>query len=48
MINFNEEIKKFKPALELEDIEDSINSDEVKDLKDLLLFLSEKITRNQG
>ena len=45
MIDFNEEIKKFKPALELEDIEDSINSDEVKDLKDLLLFISEKLSR---
>ena len=40
MINFREELQKFKPVLEIDDIEDSIHSDELQDLLDILNHIS--------
>lgn len=46
MLDFEEELKKFKPSLEIDDIEDVINSNELTDLtdvvKDLLKDLKDK------
>lgn len=36
MINFNEEILKFKPIVEIEDIEDSVINDEIYDIIDII------------
>lgn len=36
MIDFNEELKKFKPMLEAEDVESSIKENEIQDIMDLL------------
>ena len=36
MIDFEEEIKKFKPCLEVEDAEDAIYNDNVPDVTDLI------------
>jgi len=36
MIQFDEEIKKFKPCLEIEDAEEAIYSYETKDIVDIL------------
>ena len=36
MINFEEELKKFKPSLEVEDIEDAVYQEEMTDVMDLL------------
>lgn len=36
MIDFNEELSKFKPILEIEDIEDNIKNEEVLDIIDIL------------
>lgn len=36
MINFEEEIKKFKPCLEVEEAEEAIYAYEAKDLVDIL------------
>lgn len=36
MINFEEELKNYEPSLEVEDIEDSINSKDLTDVTDLL------------
>jgi len=36
MLDFKKEILKYKPILEVEDIENSINSDEIKDMMDIL------------
>ena len=48
MLDFKEELKKYKPVLGMDDVEKAIKSDEVKDLMDLLQYLSTKITeRNQ-
>ncbi|MCL2852599.1 MAG: hypothetical protein FWE20_06155 [Defluviitaleaceae bacterium] len=48
MLDFKEELKKYKPVMGMEDVEKSIKSDEVKDVMDLLQYISTKITeRNQ-
>ena len=36
MINFDEEIKKFQPSLELEDAEDTIYKDDMPDVTDII------------
>lgn len=36
MLDFEEELKKFKPSLEVEDIEDAIYQEEMTDVMDLL------------
>ncbi len=40
MLDFKKEILKYKPILEVEDVESSINSDEIKDMMDILKQLS--------
>lgn len=37
MIDFDEEIKKFKPSLEVEDAEDAIYNNNAPDIADLLM-----------
>ncbi len=37
MINFDEEIKKFHPSLEIDEAEDAIYNNNVTDLTDILL-----------
>ncbi len=37
MINFEEELKKFRPSLEVEDAEESIYSQDLTDMADLLV-----------
>ena len=37
MINFEEELKKFHPSLEIEEAEDAIYNQDVTDLADLLV-----------
>ena len=37
MINFEEELKKFHPSLEVEDVEDAIYNQDLTDMADLLI-----------
>ena len=37
MINFEEELKKFHPSLEVEDVEDAIYNQVLTDMADLLV-----------
>jgi len=37
MINFQEEIKRFKPSLDVDDIEDTITGIDLTDMNDLML-----------
>jgi hypothetical protein len=39
MINFEEELKKFHPSLEVEEVEDAIYNQDVTDLADVLVKL---------
>ena len=36
MLDFEEELKRFKPSLEVEDIEDAVYQEEMTDVMDLL------------
>ena len=36
MLNYEEEIKKFKPSLEVEDIEEAVYQEDLSDMTDLL------------
>ena len=37
MINFEEELKKFHPSLEVEEVEDAIYNQDLTDMADLLV-----------
>ena len=43
MIDFDEEIKKFKPSLEVDDAEDAIYNNDVPDITDLINKIVEHI-----
>jgi hypothetical protein len=36
MLNYEEELKKFRPSLEVEDIEDAVYQEDLSDMTDLL------------
>ena len=36
MLDYEEEVKKFKPILEVEDIEDAVYQEDLSDMTDLL------------
>ena len=40
MINFDEEIKKFHPSLEISDVENAIYNQEMKDMVDVMLKMT--------
>ena len=44
MIGFDEEIKKFKPSLEVEDAEDAIYNNDVPDITDLINKIVEDLS----
>ena len=44
MIDFDEEIKKFKPSLEVEDAEDAIYDNDVPDITDLINKIVEDLS----
>ena len=37
MINFDEEIKKFHPSLEIEEAEDAIYNNNISDIRDVMI-----------
>ncbi len=39
MINFQEEIKRFKPSLDVENIEDAIAKSDLTDMNDIMMQL---------
>ncbi len=45
--NFAEELKKFKPILNVEDVEDNIQGSGLKDVMDLLQMANKKNTNVQ-
>ena len=42
MLNYEEEVRKFKPSLEVEDIEDAVYQEDLTDMQDLLKEVMEK------
>lgn len=43
MIDFEEELKKFHPSLEVEEVEQAIYSQELTDLADVFIRMAEKV-----
>ena len=44
MLNYEEELKKFKPSLEVEDIEDAVYQEDLSDMTDLLREVMDQTT----
>lgn len=42
MIDFKEELKKYKPALEVSDLQDDMNENEIQDVLKLLQYVVRK------
>ena len=42
MLDYEEELKKFKPSLEVEDIEDAVYQEDFSDMTDLLKQVMEQ------
>ncbi len=42
MLNYEEELKKFKPSLEVEDIEEAVYQEDLSDMTDLLREVMDK------
>lgn len=42
MLNFEEELKKFKPSLEVEDIETAVYEEDLTDMSEILREMMEK------
>lgn len=42
MLNFEEELKKFKPSLEVEDIENAVYQEDLSDMTDILREMSDQ------
>lgn len=46
MLNFDEEIKKFHPSLEVEDTEDAIYNNTTTDITDIVIDLLKEVKDN--
>ena len=42
MIDFDEELEKYQPILEINEVEESIESDEMQDILDMLIYISKE------
>lgn len=47
MINFDDEIKKFQPSLEVEEAEDAIYNNDAPDLTDLINRLVDDVAKEK-
>lgn len=47
MINFEEELKKFQPSLEVEEAEEAIYNHDLTDMTDILQEMMKESKRNQ-
>lgn len=47
MLDFKEELAKFEPILEIDDIEDAIHSSELQDVLDIMQHISVRKTYNK-
>ena len=48
MINFQDEIKRFKPSLDVDNIEDAISGMDLTDMNDLMMQLVENASRQDA
>ena len=45
MINFEEELKKFQPSLEVQDIEEAVYQEDLTDMSDILREMIEQTNK---
>ncbi|MBR2531334.1 MAG: hypothetical protein IKE56_01545 [Lachnospiraceae bacterium] len=48
MINFQDEIKRFKPSLDVDDIEDTITGIDLTDMNDLMLQMVQETAKRSA
>lgn len=48
MINFEEELKKFHPSLEVEDVEDALYNQDLTDMADLLVKMIKEAKESEA
>lgn len=48
MINFEEEIKKFKPSLEIDQAEDAIYKNDLRDVTDIIEDMLKELKHSQS
>jgi hypothetical protein len=48
MINFDEEIKKFKPSLEVEEAEEAIYKNNLTDVTDIISEILKEVKENKN
>lgn len=48
MINFEEELKKFHPSLEVEDVEDAIYNQDMTDMADVLVKMLKEVKEEEA
>ena len=46
MIDFDEEVAKFQPSMEIEKVEDTVSDDKLRDISDILISLSRNASMN--
>lgn len=42
MLNFEEELKKFRPSMEVEDVEEAVRSHELTDMTDIMVEMLQR------
>ena len=47
MLNYEEEIKKFQPSVEVEDIEDAVYQEDLTDMSDILREMIEQTNNSK-
>jgi hypothetical protein len=47
MLNFEEELRRFKPSLEIDEVEDELIRSDITDAKDILFELLKKEIKEQ-
>lgn len=47
MIDFKKELKNYSPILEIDDVETAVQSDDIRDIQNLLQNLSKKIDKKE-
>lgn len=48
MIDFKEELSKYKPILGIGEVGSAIQTDEIKDMMDLLQYITDQVTLKNG
>ena len=47
MLNYEEELKKFQPSVEVEDIEDAVYQEDLTDMSDILREMIEQTNNSE-